>query len=103
MLSRMEKIIRNIRVGIDGEVEDDEGGFIKLDVVDQDIVIRLKNIQLGEPTIRELNGSEHPSSPMECRLRKKLTYMSPVTIDFQIVRNGIPSPKEEEFKWAVCQ
>ena len=43
----MEKIIRNIRVGIDGEVEDDEGGFIKLDVVDQDIVIRLKNIQLG--------------------------------------------------------
>ena len=94
MISRMEKIIRNIRVGIDGEVEDDEGGFIKLDVVDQDIVIRLKNIQLGEPTIREANGSEHPSTPMECRLRK-LTYMSPVTIDFQIVRNGIPSPKEE--------
>ena len=94
MLSRMEKIIRNIRVCIDGEVEDDEGGFIKLDVVDQDIVIRLKNIQLGEPTIREANGSEHPSTPMECRLRK-LTYMSPVTIDFQIVRNGIPSPKEE--------
>ncbi len=94
MLSRMEKIIRNIRVGIDGEVEDNEGGFIKLDVVDQDIVIRLKNIQLGEPTIREANGSEHPSTPMECRLRK-LTYMSPVTIDFQIVRNGIPSPKEE--------
>ena len=94
MLSRMEKIIRNIRVGIDGEIDDDEGGFIKLDVVDQDIVIRLKNIQLGEPTIREANGSEHPSTPMECRLRK-LTYMSPVTIDFQIVRNGIPSPKEE--------
>ena len=94
MVSRMEKIIRNIRVGIDGEIDDDEGGFIKLDVVDQDIVIRLKNIQLGEPTIREANGSEHPSTPMECRLRK-LTYMSPVTIDFQIVRNGIPSPKEE--------
>ena len=94
MISRMEKIIRNIRVGIDGEVDDDDGGFIKLDVVDQDIVIRMKNIQLGEPTIREANGSEHPSTPMECRLRK-LTYMSPVTIDFQIVRNGIPSPKEE--------
>ena len=94
MLSRMEKIIRNIRVGTDNEITDDEGGFIKLDVVDQDITIRLKNIQLGEPTIREANGSEHPSTPMECRLRK-LTYMSPVTIDFQIVRNGIPSPKEE--------
>jgi len=94
MLSRMEKIIRNIRVGIDGEVDDDDGGFIKLDVVDQDIVIRMKDIQLGEPTIREANGSEHPSTPMECRLRK-LTYMSPVTINFQIVRNGIPSPMEE--------
>ena len=94
MLSRMEKIIRNIRVGTDEEISDDKGGFIKLDVVDQDIVIRLKNIKLGDPTIREANGSEHPSSPMECRLRK-LTYMSPVTIDFQIERNGVPSPKEE--------
>ena len=93
-ISRMEKIIRNIRVGTDEEISDDKGGFIKLDVIDQDIVIRLKNIQLGEPTIREANGSEHPSSPMECRLRK-LTYMSPVTIDFQIERNGVPSPKEE--------
>lgn len=87
-LSRMEKIIRNIRVGTDEEIDDDDGGFIKLDVVDQDITIRLKNIQLGEPTIREANGAEHPSTPMECRLRK-LTYMSPVTIDFQIFRNGV--------------
>ena len=93
-LSRMEKIIRNIRVGTDEEIDDDDGGFIKLDVVDQDITIRLKNIQLGEPTIREANGAEHPSTPMECRLRK-LTYMSPVTIDFQIFRNGVRSPKEE--------
>jgi DNA-directed RNA polymerase subunit B len=41
-ISRMEKIIRNIRVGTDEEISDDKGGFIKLDVVDQDIVIRLK-------------------------------------------------------------
>ena len=92
-ISRMEKIIRNIRVGTDEEIIDDDGGYIKLDVVDHDITIRLKNIKLGEPTIREANGAEHPSSPMECRLRK-LTYMSPVTIDFQISRNGVPSPVE---------
>ena len=42
---------------------DDLGGFIKLDVVDQDIAIRLKNIKLGAPTIREANGADHPSSP----------------------------------------
>ena len=77
-LSRMEKIVRSIRVGTDEEVEDEKGGLIKLDVIDQDIIIRVKNIQLGEPTIREADGSDHPSQPMECRLRK-LTYMSQFT------------------------
>ena len=43
-LSRMEKIVRNIRVGTDEEVDDDMGGLIKLDVIDQDIIIRVKNI-----------------------------------------------------------
>ena len=93
-ISRMEKIIRNIRVGTDEEIVDDEGGYIKLDVVDQEIVIRLKDIKLGKPTIREANGANMESTPMECRLRK-LTYMSPVSIDFQIYRSGIPSPLEE--------
>ena len=36
----MEKIIRNIRVGTDEEIIDDLGGYIKLDVADQEIVIR---------------------------------------------------------------
>ena len=93
-LSRMEKIVRAIRVGTDEEVDIDDGGIIKLDVIDQDIVVRMKNIQLGTPIIREANGSEHESTPMECRLRK-LTYMSPVQVDFTIYRNGIPSPPEK--------
>ena len=93
-LSRMEKIVRSIRVGTDEEVEDDKGGLIKLDVIDQDIIIRVKNIQLGEPTIREADGSDHPSIPMECRLRK-LTYMSPVRMDFTIYRNGVPTQPEK--------
>ena len=78
-LSRMEKIVRGIRVGTDEEIEDEEGGLIKLDVLDQNIVIRVKNIQLGEPNIREADGSDHPSLPMECRLRK-LTYLSLIHI-----------------------
>ena len=93
-LSRMEKIIRNIRVGTDEEVDGEDGGYIKLDVVDQDIIIRMKNVQLGEPIMREANGAEHAGNPMECRLRK-LTYMSPVTIDFTIYRDGVPSPTEK--------
>ena len=93
-LSRMEKIVRSIRVGTDEEVVDENGGLIKLDVIDQDIVIRVKNIQLGEPNIREADGSDHQSLPMECRLRK-LTYMSPVTMDFTIYRNGVPSQPEK--------
>ena len=72
-LSRMEKIVRSIRVGTDEELDDDEkGGLIKLDVIDQDIKIRVKNIQLGEPTTREADGSDHPSLPMEYGLRSRL-------------------------------
>ena len=92
--SRMEKIVRDIRVGTDEEIDPAHGGIIKLDVIDQDVVIRIKNIQLGDPTIREANGSEHPSTPMECRLRK-LTYMTPVTLDFTIWRNGVPGAPEK--------
>ena len=46
-VSRMEKIVRNIRIGTDEIIEDDDGGIIKLDVLDKEIVIRLKNIHLG--------------------------------------------------------
>ena len=94
-LSRMEKIVRNIRIGTDDPVEDDDGGIIKLDVLDKEIVIRMKNIHLGRPTIREANGSEHPGTPLECRLRK-LTYYSPVHLDFQIIRDDKPTPDIEE-------
>jgi DNA-directed RNA polymerase subunit B len=88
-MSRTEQIVRNIRIGTDELVEDDEGGLIKLDVLDNEITIRMKNIEVGNPTIREANGAEHPASPMECRLRK-LTYMSPVFLDFTIHRDDAP-------------
>ena len=93
-LSRMEKIVRSIRIGTDEPVEDlpgggDAGGCIKLDVLDKEIIVRLKNIKLGRPTIREANGAEHPATPLECRIRK-LTYFSPVYLDFRIYRDDIP-------------
>ena len=93
--SRFEKIVRNIRIGTDEIIEDDEGGIIKLDVLDHEIQVRMKNMTLGPPTIREANGAEHPSLPLECRLRK-LTYMSPVYLDFTIHRDDLPQPIVEE-------
>ncbi|MDG1525038.1 MAG: DNA-directed RNA polymerase subunit B [Candidatus Thalassarchaeaceae archaeon] len=93
--SRFEKIVRNIRIGTDEIIEDEEGGIIKLDVLDHEIQVRMKNMTLGPPTIREANGAEHPSSPLECRLRK-LTYMSPVYLDFTIHRDDLPQPIVEE-------
>ena len=92
--SRFEEIVRTIRIGTEETVDDDEGGLIKLDVLDHDIQVRMKNMTLGPPTIREANGSEHPSSPLECRLRK-LTYMSPIYLDFTIHRDDLPQPLAE--------
>ena len=54
--SRMENIVRNIRIGSDEQVEDDEGGLVKLDLLDKEIIVRLKNLRLGRPTIKEANG-----------------------------------------------
>ena len=93
--SRFERIVRNIRIGTDEPIEDEEGGIIKLDVLDPDIQVRMKNMQRGPPTIREANGAEHPSLPLECRLRK-LTYMSPVYLDFTIHRDDLPQPIVED-------
>ncbi len=95
MMSRMDRIVRNIRIGTDEPIEDNDGGIIKLDVLDKEIVIRMKNIHLGRPTIKEANGAEHPATPMECRLRK-LTYFSPVYLDFKIIDEDKPAPEIEE-------
>ena len=93
--SRMEKIVRSIRIGSDEQVEDDEGGLVKLDLLDKEIIVRLKNIRLGAPIVKEANGAEHAATPLECRLRK-LTYFSPVYLDFKIYRDDLPEPQEEK-------
>ena len=94
--SRMEKIVRSIRIGSDEQVEDDEGGLVKLDLLDKEIIVRLKNIRLGAPIVKEANGAEHAATPLECRLRK-LTYFSPVYLDFKIYRDDLPPSSGSEF------
>ena len=92
--SRMEDIVKGIRIGSDDALVDvpggeEAGGMIKLDVLDKEIFIRMKGIRLGAPTVREANGAEHPATPLECRLRK-LTYFSPIYMDFKIYRDDLP-------------
>ena len=93
-LPRMERIVRKIRVGTDETDEEKDVGVVKLDVMGQEIHVEIGNIQLGEPWIKEADGSGHKASPMECRLRK-LTYMSPVKLDFTIYKDGVPQPMEK--------
>ena len=93
-LSRMERIVRNIRIGTDEKPDDGNGGIIKLDVIDQEIYVRIKNIILDTPVVKEANGAQHPATPVECRLRK-LTYQSPILMDCVIYKDGVALPAEK--------
>ena len=44
--SSMERIVRNIKIGTDEQMDDDQGGLVKLDLLDKEIVVRLKNHKL---------------------------------------------------------
>ncbi len=107
--SRMQKIVDNLRVS----AEDMDRGIIRLDPDKTDgriIEIRVGrkrddrgNIDQGaKPTIkvklpenREADGSTHPLTPMEARLRN-LNYLSPIFLDFTIVEDGIEKEPEKD-------
>lgn len=91
--SRMQKVIKSIRVG-EGVTE---GGTIRLDV--GDIVVKLRKITLGDPTlgdviVKEADGSKHLLTPMEARLRN-LTYEAPIYLDMQIMEDGVEKEPEK--------
>jgi DNA-directed RNA polymerase subunit B len=91
--SRMQKIINSIRLG---DV-DDERGIIRLDIdkMDEDYIdIRLGRITVGDPVVKEANGSTHEPTPMEARLRN-LTYSAPIYLEFTIIENGIDREVEK--------
>jgi len=91
--SRMQRIINSIRIG---DV-DDERGIIRLDVDklgEENIDIRLGRITVGNPVVKEANGSTHELTPIEARLRN-LTYKAPIFLEFTIVENGIDREVEK--------
>ena len=50
-VSRMEKIVRNIRIGTDEVIEDDDGGIIKLDVLDHEALVPVARLHEFEEAL----------------------------------------------------
>ncbi len=50
--------------------------------------VKLGRIRVGEPLVREADGSENPVTPLECRLRN-LTYSAPIYLTLIQIENGI--------------
>ena len=61
----------------------------------RDIEIRILDVWLGEPVIREvIDASEHPTTPMECRLRD-FTYQVPILARIAQREHGIEQKIED--------
>ncbi len=56
--------------------------------------VKIIDVELGEPMVSESDGSEHPVTPMECRIRD-LTYWAPLKAKVVIVESGIEREPEE--------
>ena len=64
-----------------------EIGVIKPDVPDLgDIKLKLGDFKIGEPTIKEADGSVRPIMPSEARIRN-LTYSAPMYVEITPVIN----------------
>jgi len=55
-----------------------------------DLEIKLGKFEIGEPIVREADGSIRPILPMEARLRN-LTYAAPMYIEMTQILNGVES------------
>jgi len=68
-----------------------EIGTIKPDVPELgDFKIKLGTFKIGDPCVREADGSVRPVTPFECRIRN-LTYAAPMFVEMTPVLNNIES------------
>ena len=56
--------------------------------------VRIVDVEIGEPIVVESDGSQHPVTPLECRLRD-LTYEAPLKAKVVTIENGIEHEIEE--------
>jgi len=73
---RLQEIMNSTRIG---EGENLERGYIHTEI--EGFKIKVGNIRVGRPVVREATGDEHFLTPMEARLRD-LTYEAPVYVEF---------------------
>lgn len=55
---------------------------------DPNIYIVIKDVSIGEPQFREVEGTVVEVTPMQCRIRN-LTYSAPIYLTMALVENGI--------------
>ncbi len=68
-----------------------EIGVIKPDVPDLgDLKIKLGEFKIGEPSVKEADGSTRPIFPLEARIRN-LTYAVPMYVEMTAVLNNVES------------
>lgn len=61
----------------------------------RDLELRIIDVKLGPPTVVEIDGSEHTTTPLECRIRD-LTYAAPLKAKIVIVENGVERELKED-------
>ena len=89
--SRMQRIVSSMRIGD----ENTPRGHIRLDIErgGKEMFIKLGNIEVGRPVVKEANGAQHKINPMEARIRN-LSYVAPVFQEFTLVEDGIEDEPE---------
>lgn len=71
----------------------DEQGFIATDIEDverniEPVKVKLGKIRVGNPVVREADGSVEPLFPTEARLRN-ITYAAEIFLEMSIVRGEV--------------
>ena len=89
--SWMQRVVNGITVG----AVEQQAGQIRLELGDQEVIIKLGKVSLGTPRVHEANGSSSDSTPMMARLRR-LTYAAPIYLQFTTYEDGIVIEEQEE-------
>ena len=86
---RLQNIIDSTMIGQEEEME---RGFIYPEI--EGYKIKLGKIKIGNPEVKEADGTKRQLTPMEARLRD-LTYESPLTLEFIPVKDEVEYEPEE--------
>ncbi|MEM3663267.1 MAG: DNA-directed RNA polymerase subunit B [Candidatus Jordarchaeales archaeon] len=67
----------------------------KIEIEGENYYVKLGKIEVGQPAIKEADGSRNPITPAEARIRN-LTYSAPIYLEMSLVHKGDGREIEEE-------